>query len=141
MTPERFRSIVDAYGADARRWPAAEREAAQAWADTHPDTAVALLTHAAQLDAWLMTSRIAPPQDRLVARIIASAPVRKARLSGHSGLWWTGTLACAGLAGGLTGAFVVSFFLLANVPAYPHLPAHLVTAFSAAPADMEGDAE
>lgn len=32
MTPERFRTIVAAYGADARRWPDGERAAAEAWA-------------------------------------------------------------------------------------------------------------
>src|ERR1700743_2589544 len=53
MTPDRFRTIVDAYGADARHWPADERAAALAWADTHQDEAHALLAASAQLDAWL----------------------------------------------------------------------------------------
>ena len=37
MTSERFLALVAAYGADARRWPEAERAAARAFAATEPD--------------------------------------------------------------------------------------------------------
>ncbi|HDR9752247.1 TPA: hypothetical protein QDC30_004314, partial [Burkholderia aenigmatica] len=53
MTPERFRTIVAAYGSDARRWPDGERAAAEAWARAHPGDALAALDDAAELDAWL----------------------------------------------------------------------------------------
>ncbi|HEM9003117.1 TPA: hypothetical protein U2T46_005234, partial [Burkholderia cenocepacia] len=53
MTPERFRTIVAAYGSDARRWPAGERAAAEAWAHANPREALLALDDAADLDAWL----------------------------------------------------------------------------------------
>ena len=37
MTSERFLALVAAYGADARRWPEAERAAAQALAAARPE--------------------------------------------------------------------------------------------------------
>jgi hypothetical protein len=61
MTPERFRAIVDAYGAHARRWPEAERAAAIEWATQHRAQADALLADAAQLDAWLESDTVAAP--------------------------------------------------------------------------------
>ena len=41
MTPERFHQIVEAYGADPRRWPSAERAAGQAWAQRHRQQRIA----------------------------------------------------------------------------------------------------
>jgi len=35
MTPERFHTIVAAYGADAQRWPRDERNDALEWARVH----------------------------------------------------------------------------------------------------------
>lgn len=52
MSLERFAVIVDAYGAEPRRWPAAEREAAVTLAATDADAA-ALLAEARSLDAGL----------------------------------------------------------------------------------------
>jgi hypothetical protein len=52
MTLERFAVIVDAYGAEPRRWPAAERESASALAASDPEAA-ALLAEARALDAGL----------------------------------------------------------------------------------------
>lgn len=79
MTPERFRTIVAAYGSDARRWPDGERAAAEAWAHAHPADALAALDDAAELDAWLANDTVAPPAPALVARIVATAPPRGAR--------------------------------------------------------------
>ena len=36
MNAERFASLLDAYGAEPRRWPDAERDAAQAFARADP---------------------------------------------------------------------------------------------------------
>lgn len=74
MTPDRFRTIVDAYGAEPRRWPATEQAAAQAWVAAHPAEADAILAAAAPLDAWLAQDAIAAPDTALFARVLASAP-------------------------------------------------------------------
>ena len=77
MTPERFRTIVAAYGSDARRWPDGERAAAEAWARAHPGDALAALDDAAELDAWLANDTVAPPAPALVERIVATAPAAR----------------------------------------------------------------
>jgi hypothetical protein len=157
MTPDRFRTIVDAYGADARHWPADERAAALAWADTHQDEAHALLAASAQLDAWLATDAPPQPDDALTRRIVASAPASawaltpggrasRAPRSPRARVWWSGAaLIGAGLAGALAGAFVVSFALLAGSP--PTGAMHsatsdappLATGFDGTTADWSGE--
>jgi hypothetical protein len=132
MTPDRFRTIVDAYGADARHWPAGERAAALAWAEAHHDEAHALLSASAQLDAWLATDAPPLPDAALTRRIIAAAPAwtpawasarsprgqashdLAARSPRARALWSGAAFIGAGLAGVLAGAFVVSFVLLAG---------------------------
>ncbi|ARP80138.1 hypothetical protein CAL12_04385 [Bordetella genomosp. 8] len=116
MTPERFQAIVQAYGADARRWPEAERAGAQAWASGHPVAADAILAAAAPLDAWLDGDTVSPPDRSLFDRIVASAPARP--LWRRARLWWSGAVfAGVGVAGGCVGAFAVSFYMLTAVPA------------------------
>ena len=73
MTAERFRAIVDAYGADPKRWPAHERAAVEAWAAQHRAAADALLDEAAQLDAWLPHAMVAAPDPALARRIASAA--------------------------------------------------------------------
>ena len=53
LTSERFRAIIDAYGAEPRRWPEAERAAAQAFAERHSQAVAAWLDEARGLDAML----------------------------------------------------------------------------------------
>ena len=74
MTPERFQQIVEAYGADPRRWPREERAAAQAWAARHRPEADALLADAAGIDAWLAADKVDAPGAALQQRILAGAP-------------------------------------------------------------------
>jgi len=129
MTPERFRTIVAAYGSDARRWPQDERAAAEAWAQAHPRDALAALDDAAELDAWLMQDTVAPPAPTLVERIVASAPApRRARRRGK--VWWSGAaFAGVGLAGALAGAVAVSMLMLGSAPIAQHEPGYLTTTF------------
>ena len=89
MTPERFRTIVAAYGSDARRWPDGERAAAEAWARAHPGDALAALDDAAELDAWLANDTVAPPAPALVERIVATASGARARRR-RGTVWWSG---------------------------------------------------
>ncbi|WP_372025034.1 hypothetical protein P7L70_26460 [Tistrella mobilis] len=57
MTPDRFRRLLDAYGADIDRWPAPDRQAARTCLAHHPDLLVPM-GRAAALDASIR--RIAP---------------------------------------------------------------------------------
>jgi hypothetical protein len=123
MTPERFRAIVQAYGADAHRWPDAERGAAQAWAAAHAVECAALLADADELDGWLAAiaddaearwarDATSPGRRDLFERIVAGAPVRTLRRRAR--LWWsTAAFAGVGVAGAFAGAFAMSLFLMA----------------------------
>ncbi|MBN3752726.1 hypothetical protein G3N95_07215 [Paraburkholderia sp. Tr-20389] len=150
MTPERFRAIVDAYGADARHWPVAERTAASAWADQHRSEADALLADAAQLDLWLAGDTVAAPDPSLVERVVASAPARRRsrRLSlawpggrlRRAGWWWSGAaFAGVGLIGGVAGALAVSFFLVTGSPSPGPESSYLTTGFGGTAADWSGE--
>lgn len=158
MTAERFRAIVDAYGADPHRWPAHERAAAQDWAAQHRAAADALLDQAAQLDAWLPHATVAAPDPALARRIAAAAPHpalghQPGHQPGHriaaaarprARLWWSGAaFVGAGLAGCVAGAFAMSLLLLlggAPAPAAgPPDAASLTTSFGGMPADWSGE--
>jgi hypothetical protein len=140
MTPERFHQIVAAYGADARRWPQRERDAAQAWARAHRSEADAALNDAAGLDAWLAADQITPPSLELQRRIIDAAPPSR-RPAARRRLWWSGAaVAGVGLLGGAAGAFAVSFFVLTeNPPPIMHEPSYLTSSFGGATADWSGE--
>ena len=111
MTSERFLALVAAYGADARRWPEAERAAARAFAAANPDAAVPALAEADAADALLHASRVAHPSMVLRDRVIASAAEAglKARREGRRwldrlaltlGAGWAAA-ACAGIVAGV----------------------------------------
>lgn len=72
MNRERFEHLLSAYGADIRRWPAAEREAASAFA---AQAEAGALAEERALDAAL-DALAAPPKDYalLEARILKQAP-------------------------------------------------------------------
>jgi hypothetical protein len=138
MTPERFHQIVAAYGADARRWPARERAAAQAWSRAHRSEADAALRGAAGLDAWLAADQLAPPSLELQRRIIDTAPSR--RPAARWRLWWSGAaVAGVGLLGGVAGAFAVSFFVLTENAPISHDSSYLTSSFGGTTADWSGE--
>lgn len=139
MTPQRFGEIVSAYGADASRWPAAERQAAQAWAARHPHDAQVLLDEAAALDTWLIRDAIAPADHALFRRVLAAADLPRAR---RPRWWWPGAAVAGvgvGLAGGVAGALAVSLLLAASgaarVEPVVHEPSYLTTGFGTETAD------
>jgi hypothetical protein len=147
MTPERFRTIVEAYGADARRWPEGERAAAQVWAEAHPAEVAAWLDEAAQLDGRLAAHRVAAPSAALVERVLAAgtaalAPRRAARRAWAGlGFWWpSAAFAGAGLAGGLAGALAVSLLLLGGVAPSAHDAGAMTTGFGRPGSDWSIDA-
>lgn len=103
----RFAALAEAYGADLRRWPAAERATAEALAAGDP-AASAVLGRERRLDAWLDAYSIRAPSPALVGRVLAAAP-QPALLWSRARLWWSGLgLAGVGLAGALTGALALA---------------------------------
>jgi hypothetical protein len=131
MTAERFRALIDAYGADPRRWPQAERAPAQEWAErdgADPDHALA---DAAMLDRLLASHVVTAPHSRLLSRIVASAPTRRA--SRHKATWWWSGFGFAGigLAGVAAGALAVSIFATILDRSAPSDWPYVTTAFSA----------
>ncbi len=74
MDRERFAELLDAYGADFRRWPAENRAGGAAFA-AHNAEAASLLAEARRLDAMLDVARDdAAPSPDLASRILAFAP-------------------------------------------------------------------
>lgn len=107
MNAERFAAILDAYGADARRWPPSERAAAQVFRSTGEGARLA--ARSADLDHLLDAHRVAAPSATLRARVLEATP--SGRGAGWFGRWgqrlaWApgAGLAAAGLAGVLFGA-------------------------------------
>lgn len=149
MTPQRFAQIVDAYGADPRRWPDAERAAAQAFAQAHPREAAAPLAAAAALDACLAADVVEPADRALRRRIIASAEVqRPPRATGHRrpfmarpAAWWIpgAALAGAGAAGIVAGALAMSLLVSGGHPSVTHEPSYLSTGFDAPGGEGSGE--
>ncbi|WP_027779088.1 hypothetical protein [Paraburkholderia caledonica] len=139
MTPERFHQIVEAYGADPRRWPQQERAAAQAWANAHRAQADAYLAVAAELDTWLAADHVAPPDAALQQRIIGSAPRRRPAAQRRA-WWWSGAaVAGVGLLGGAAGALAVSFFVLTETVPPMHESSYLTSSFGGSSADWSGE--
>lgn len=74
MDIDRFKAILEAYGADPARWPADEREAAASFlcADQEAKSAH---DRAAELDALIAPAAItASPSDMLTARLLRAVP-------------------------------------------------------------------
>lgn len=136
MTPERFHQIVEAYGAEPRRWPSQERAAAQAWAQSHRAEAERVLSEAAGIDAWLAADQVDPPGAALQRRIVERAPAPRSWLRR---LWWPGAaVAGVGLLGGVAGAFAVSFFVLTGSAPLVH-ESYLTSSFGGTSADWSGE--
>lgn len=115
MTPERFATLLDAYGGDPKRWPEAERADALAYLARTPAARV-LVDDALKLDTLidrLAPAAVAPDAARIAALAAATAqecpaPVirfepRPARP--RFGWAWAraGALAAAGIAGLVVG--------------------------------------
>lgn len=110
MTAERFMALAAAYGADLRRWPMAERAAAEAYLAAAPQTARPALAQADEIDALLFASARPAPSAALRDRVLASAA--QAGLKAGAGRRWLERMvlvlgagwaaaACAGVAAGV----------------------------------------
>jgi hypothetical protein len=109
MNAERLKQLAEAYGADKRHWPEAERKAAEALVASDGPWAERLLFDARQTDAVLDASRHPTVSMALRDRVIASAMAaglspRKARVFWDRLVLWFGAgwaaAACAGVIAG-----------------------------------------
>ena len=69
---DRFRTIVDAYGADPSKWPEAERDAALSFLGSASEAAP-IVEQAAQLDTMLESVPLVEPSSEL-ERMVAAIP-------------------------------------------------------------------
>lgn len=69
MTLERFTVIVQSYGGDPQRWPPAEREAAELWLVSNPQSQ-ALQAEASRLDRALGVGELPAVPDALARRLM-----------------------------------------------------------------------
>ncbi len=113
MNAERFSQLVEAYGADARRWPVVEREAAEAFRQARPDEAAPLLAEADAVDALLDAAPRPVTSHALRERVLAAAAgsglkARRPLFGFRPGrlVWLSGgafaAAACAGVIAGQT---------------------------------------
>lgn len=106
MDRARFEHLVGAYGADFARWPAAERQAGEAFADAHPDEVSALLAEARRLDALLAYARGDTPNvTALSARILVGAP-QSLQGFGVGARWALAACALLGVVAGYGGGLL-----------------------------------
>jgi hypothetical protein len=112
VTTERVRALIEAYGADSRRWPEAERAPALALIEARPAEFADALAEADGLDALLHAAPRLEASAALRARVLAAAPKRGWSLGrpslGKMGWTLAGGWAAAAFAGivagvGLTG--------------------------------------
>lgn len=108
MNAERLDQLIKAYGADRRRWPDAERVAAEALMAAEPDAARPLF-EARQIDAVLDASPrpvvSAALRDRVIASALAAGLTpKRARAAWDRLVLWLGAgwaaAACAGVIAG-----------------------------------------
>lgn len=107
MNRERFEALLDAYGADLKRWPADERAAAEAFASANSGEAEPLLAAARALDGALDAARDnEAPSAALTSAVLAGAPRARTRQLGMapSAGWALAACALLGVALGFGGA-------------------------------------
>jgi len=106
-----FQALIEAYGADARRWPADRRLAAEAYRLAEPETVAAILAMEADLDEVLDVLRPPAASAELRARILEAAP--KPRAQGWRGLLgWMRPGVSAAMAGSCAAGVVAGLLLV-----------------------------
>ncbi len=106
MTPERFRVLLAAYGAEPEHWPAAEREDALAFSTAHAWAREAMEAEA-RLDAALASWRVPGPGAALAGRVAMIGAMRDTGLR-RVRLWRSGLAAAALATGFAAGAVTVA---------------------------------
>lgn len=106
MDAKRFAALAEAFGGDPRRWPQAERAAAEAFASS--ETGQAISRHAGKLDALLDRYRVQHPSKALYGSILRGADRHLVQRQ-RQRFWWLGLgLAGIGLAGAIAGLALVT---------------------------------
>lgn len=134
MNRERFDALLDAFGADLRRWPADERAAAEAFATQHDEEIAGSMGAARALDGVLDGACAAePPSSALTSRILAAAPpVRvRAQVFDRRAGWALAACALLGVMLGFGGGLLA--------PVAGNDDAYFSAAFEAPSASMPGD--
>ena len=114
MTTDRLKALTEAYGADQRRWPQAEREAARAIVARDGDAARVLLSDADRIDAALDASPRPVVSTALRDRVLASAiaagltPRQARRIWDRLVVWFAAGWAAAACAGVVAGVNLTS---------------------------------
>jgi hypothetical protein len=90
MTAERFAALAQAYGGDLRRWPEAERAAANAFLIAEPAAAEPLLAAERWMDGALDSTPQPYPSQALRERVLAAARRPAGPFAGWSLGWSRG---------------------------------------------------
>jgi hypothetical protein len=109
MDAHRFEQLASAFGADFRRWPAAEREAAMAFATANRTESERLLFDARMIDAALEAATAPQPTYELRQQVISTAPQpRPRRLRANAWFWIPSAgVAAACAAGAIVGVLAM----------------------------------
>ncbi|HWE45128.1 MAG TPA: hypothetical protein VG407_03790 [Caulobacteraceae bacterium] len=109
MDASRFEQLASAYGANFKRWPAAERDAAVAYAAANRTESERLLFEARMIDAALESVAQPQPTHELRQKVIALAPQpRPRRLRANAWFWIPSAgFAAACAAGALLGVMAM----------------------------------
>lgn len=134
-----FQHLVEAYGADPRRWPEDRRAAALAFQAAEPDQAATILAFGASLDEALDELRPPAASAELRARILAAAP--KLRPDGWRGAFDWLRPGVGALLAGSCAAGVVAGMLLVAAPERSDLGGDAVMAALAGPGDGAAEDE
>jgi hypothetical protein len=119
MTPQDFRRLTETYGASPQRWPKAVRAQGEALVARGDPDALAALALARELDTYLASHKVAPPDVDLIRSIVRSASISPPSLWRRSRVWFSGAgLIGAGAAGVLAGALVISAIGPAGAPEF-----------------------
>ena len=133
MNRERFEQLLEAYGADPKRWPSAERAEGEAFAQAHADDVAALLREARGLDATMDAAReTVKPDPARIAAILTRAP-KPASGVPQLARWALAACAILGVVAGYGGGLMAPT-AVAEDDAY-----YLSTAFDAPLAIDDGD--
>lgn len=133
MNRERFEQLLQAYGADFRRWPAEARADGEAFAAAHADEIAGALNAARGLDRVLDAGAAADaPSPALAARILAAAPKPRVRGGFDQRAGWA-LAACAllGVMLGFGGGMLA--------PVADNDDSYFSSAFAAPPTTTPGD--
>lgn len=116
MTIDRLRTILSAYGANPKRWPAAERAAAEALLSRSPEARGAL-EEARALDATLDRATLPIPRfDPIALAAAISATPQARRQSARRRGGWLGWTPLAGLVAAGVAGLVIGLSGLAPSP-------------------------